>query len=129
MFVCVSEKQSCGLVASLRGSNVKLTVIVEVIRKVDWSEILKQDESNGRRACRSVQMTARTHTHNKPVTYAIDCGNYKPCIAQLSAFLPLQMLAIQRTSNSVAPLAKFVILNACNSTCTKRFLRPVAQTN
>ena len=59
------------------------------------------------------------HARLKRVTYAVDCGNYKPCIAQLSAVMSLQMLAIQLKSNSVAPLAKFVIPNARNSTCTK----------
>lgn len=48
MFVCVSVKQSCGLVHTFKAAIVKLTVLVDVIRKVNWSEILKQDEIIGR---------------------------------------------------------------------------------
>ena len=46
--VCVLVKQSCGVVDTFKAEIVKLTVRVDVIRKVDWSKILKQDESIGR---------------------------------------------------------------------------------
>lgn len=46
--LCVLAKQSCGLVYTFKAVIVKLTVLVVVIRKVNWSEILKQDEIIGR---------------------------------------------------------------------------------
>ena len=46
--LCVLVKQSCGLVHTFKAAIVKLTVLVDVIRKVNWSEILKQDEIIGR---------------------------------------------------------------------------------
>jgi len=58
--VCIREAE-LRIGYTFKRANIKLNVIVD-IRKVDWSEILKQDESIGRGACRSVQMTVRTHT-------------------------------------------------------------------